>query len=297
MEGNIVLSDELEQFHLVGILPPGIHKRPPVQPPVFAQVAGHGDIADGRVEPDVEDLVLIARLGHGNAPFQVPGDGPFPQSVPDPGLGHLDGVVGPEALDRSVLHPGFQPILDLGQVDVEVIGFFGVRRMAAGRTAGLFQFRRIQQFAAGFALIAPGSGVAAVRADAPHVAVRQKTVAGIAEQLLVGALHDVAVGVQLLENILHHRSVDGRGRPAPLIEGDIEPLVDPGMQGVVSVAQLLRADALFGGLGFRGGAVFVGPADIQGFIPLETAETGKNIRREHLDQVAEVGDIIDIGKG
>jgi len=63
MERYVVLADELEELHFVGALPPIL----PVEALLVARAGSYRYITDGRVEPNVEDLVLEARLGHRDA--------------------------------------------------------------------------------------------------------------------------------------------------------------------------------------------------------------------------------------
>ena len=58
-------------------------------PPVVCIVGCDGDVADGRIEPHIEDLVLIARPRDLCAPLQVPGDAPQLQTIPHPCIGGL----------------------------------------------------------------------------------------------------------------------------------------------------------------------------------------------------------------
>ena len=72
---------------------------------VFAETAGNGNIADGRVEPYIENLVFIAGLGYGYAPLEVAGNGAFPKAVADPCLGYLHGIVRPEPFLAGNMYP------------------------------------------------------------------------------------------------------------------------------------------------------------------------------------------------
>jgi hypothetical protein len=52
MERDVVLSHELHQLHLLRVLPPLF--------PFWSVVGCDGEIPNGRIEPDVKDLVLKA---------------------------------------------------------------------------------------------------------------------------------------------------------------------------------------------------------------------------------------------
>ena len=81
MEGDVVLAHELNQLHLIRVLPPGS--------PVRDIVGCDADVAYGRVKPDVEDLVLVPLAGYCRTPLQVTGDAPHLQAISHPGVGHL----------------------------------------------------------------------------------------------------------------------------------------------------------------------------------------------------------------
>ena len=89
MKRDIVLSDELEKFDLVGIFPPGL--------PLVRVVCGDRDIPYGRIEPDIEHLVSETLFRNRDSPLEVAGYAAFLQPVADPGLCHLNGVPGPES--------------------------------------------------------------------------------------------------------------------------------------------------------------------------------------------------------
>ena len=82
---------------------------------------------------------------------------------------------------------------------------------------------------------------------------------------------------------------------AELVEGDAEPGVDIPVHGEETIAELPGAQALLQRLCLGGGAVFVGAADVEGVVALEPAEPGKYVGRENLDEIAEMGDVIDVG--
>lgn len=84
VEGHIVLGHELIQADIEAVgLPPFLV--------VLGVLLGNTEVAEGRVEPDVEHLVPIAVQRHGNAPFQVSRDAPRFQAVSQPGLRDCSG--------------------------------------------------------------------------------------------------------------------------------------------------------------------------------------------------------------
>ncbi len=200
VKGDVVLPDELEQLHLLRVLPPVLR-------PAVSESGGHRDVADRRVEPDVKHLVLKPLQGHRNPPFEVPGNRPLPQPVTDPPLGHLDRVAGPLALDAGSGHPLLQLRQNRRQIDVEVGGFPDHRSRSVHGTAGIDEVRGIEQLAAVLALITAGILVAAVRARSADVAVGEEHLRLLAVELFDRFLTDVPVVVQFQEDVLGHLRV------------------------------------------------------------------------------------------
>jgi len=108
-----------------------------------------------------------------------------------------------------------------------------------------------------------------VRAGAQHVAIREEALVLFAVELVQGALVDVAVVIQLREDVLRDLCVHGHRGAAELVEGDREPLVDVPVDRVVPVAELARRDALLQGPCLRRGPVFIGAADVERLVARE----------------------------
>lgn len=119
----------------------------------------------------------------------------------------------------------------------------------------------------------------------------------IAKKLFNGLGNDIAILLKIEKNGLGNLRMFRRRGSAEFIEGNSKPGINVAMNSVESVAELFGADMLLKGFGFRGCAIFIGTADIEGFIAPRTAKTRKNIGRQYLDQVAEVGYVIHIRKG
>ena len=68
MECNVILTHELEQFDIGLVLPPFL--------PFVCVVCGDGDVADWRVEPNVEDFVFVSFERNRSSPFQVTRNAP-----------------------------------------------------------------------------------------------------------------------------------------------------------------------------------------------------------------------------
>ncbi len=167
---------------------------------------------------------------------------------------------------------------------------------SAAAAAGLDQLRRIKQFAAVLALIAPGLLITAVWTYSPHKTVRQETLARGAVELFDTPLVYIARRVAGREDRLYYLCLLFGGGTSELVEGDIEPFIDLVMHDEVAVAKLLGAYPLLQRAGLGGCTILVGPADIEGLVAPQPAETGENVRRENLNQVSEVGYIVDIGQ-
>jgi len=66
MERNVVFTHELDQLDVFSILPPLF--------PTLSVVGSDGNVSDGGIIPDVEDLIFIAREWDSNTPFKISGD-------------------------------------------------------------------------------------------------------------------------------------------------------------------------------------------------------------------------------
>ena len=296
MEGDVVFANKLKQFNFFGASPPAIDKCAPVPSFFLAQTACYGNVADGRVEPHIEHFIFVAGFGYGDAPFKVAGDGAFPKAVAYPRLGHLYGVVRPKAVLAGGFDPRLEPAFNFGEVDVQVAGRLGRRCGTADGTAGAFQVGGVEELAARFALVAPRLAGTAVGADAPDETVGKKTPALAAIQLLGGLLGNKASLVKFCKYFLRYLGLYRRGSAPEFVKGDVEPAVNAVVDRVVAVAQFAGSYPLFGGACFGGGAVFVGSADVQGLITPQTAKAGERVGGQHLDQVPQVGDVVNIGQ-
>jgi hypothetical protein len=130
----------------------------------------------------------------------------------------------------------------------------------------------------------------------PDIAVRQESAATAAVELFNGPLQDITPLIELLKDFLDDFGLNRGGGTAELIKSNMEPTVDIGVDRIIPVAEFPGAYPLLGGPGFRGGAVLIGTADIEGIVAPEPAKPGKDIGGEDLDKVPQVGYVIDIGK-
>ena len=286
VERDVVLSDELEKVGVLGIEPPLL--------PIVCEVGRDRDITDGGVEPNVEYLVLVTRLGNGDSPLEVTCYASFLETVAQPALCDLDGVLGPETCLGCLVDPLLQLRKDLGQVQIQVLCLSDDRSRATDHAAGIDQLGRVQKGLAAVALVSSCIRASAVRAGSLDKAVCEEAVALGAVELLGLFLRDVSVGIAALEDVLDDLGLL-RGRCASeVVEIDVEPLVDFPVDGMVMVAELTRSHAFLGGSGLGCGSVLVRAADIKGVIPSQAAESGENIGREDLCQVPQMRDVVHI---
>ena len=68
------------------------------------------------------------------------------------------------------------------------------------------------------------------------------------------------------------------GGPAEVIEADVEPLVNLGVEGVILVANLLGSQAFLESLGLRAGAIFICSADVKGIVIAEPTKSRNSIK-------------------
>jgi hypothetical protein len=122
-------------------------------------------------------------VGYLDPPFDVPGIG----AVTKPALQiigrEISNIRPPVSL---FLNPIKEPALKSAQLEKEVLAisyFWGVFRYA---TFDIYELSWVKGFAAVITLVSPGTLVAAVRAFALNVAVRQKTLAGMTVRLRHG---------------------------------------------------------------------------------------------------------------
>lgn len=105
--------------------------------------------------------------------------------------------------------------------------------------------------------------------------IRQVTITRSTVELFHRFREHEAVVVQPQEHFLAQDGLLRGGCPSEVVETDSEPLVDVGVDLVVFIADLLAGQALFQGLCFRCGAVFVGSADEEGVV---VAHATKSVR-------------------
>jgi hypothetical protein len=100
-----------------------------------------------------------------------------------------------------------------------------------------------------------------------------------------------------LENALGDLGLLGSASASEVVKADVKPRINVPVDGEEAVAELLGAHAFLQGLGFRGGAVLISPADVEGLITGQSAVTGKDVGGKHLNEVPQVRDVVHVRKG
>src|SRR5262249_10760283 len=135
-----------------------------------------GDVADRRVEPDVEDLVLEARFRDRHAPVEVAGDAAVAQAFLQPLVRNRADQWRPVA---TRVEPVAQPTLQGAKLQEQMAGFAELNVCRTrNRRARLTEVLGIEQSGAGLALVAAAFATATVGTGADDVAVGQEAPVG-----------------------------------------------------------------------------------------------------------------------
>src|SRR6185369_17041177 len=241
------------------------------------------------VEPDVEALVRVvlpARQRHRDAPVDVPRHRPRPDVL--------------QQVQRELEHVGppvgtrTQPVAERPgqrrQVQEEVLGLDELGRLAVDPAARVDQIDRVQLVAAVVALVTAGAVVAADRAGAFDIAVRQRPPGGRGDRALLRLLDHVAVVVDRLEQLLRHRVVVPGGGAGEQVVGQAEIVQVLDDHAVVAVGQLARRRALLLGLDQDRRAVLVGAGNhehvVAGHPHVPAEHVGGHSKAGHMTDVA-----------
>jgi len=304
VKDDVVLPDEVDEARVLAFL-----ALFPVVFPALGAVLRVGpffrgaDVADGRVEPDVEHLALgirhSVRFGYvgrdGDAPGQVPRNGALAQALVEPAP-HLAAHVGLPIVG-DVVQPVFEVRLQAVERQVEV------RRLALGRGRVGQRAARVDQLAgaevrtAVFALVAVGLVVAADRTGAAHEAIRQEELGlGIVE-LRLGAEREGALLGELAKKALRRLAVRGGGGAPVVVEAHPEA-----GEALLDLRVILVHDGLRVAPGAQGAQVdrdahLVGAADEEHVAALQALVAAEKVRRQvRPRQVADVNRPVGVGK-
>ncbi len=216
VEVDDVLADEVDDPR-VRVLRPVVERvlRPArlLRPPL-----GGGDVADGRVQPDVEELVLFPRDGE-------PEVRPVPADVPvvEPLLEELAQLRGDAGVQEGRLPDEvLQEVCVAREPEEQVGGPPAHRRRAAQPAAWVLQIRGRVGLAALLADVAVLVGSVAVGAAATDEAVRQKARVLLAVRLLHVPPVDVACLLEAAVDQLRVVAVLLRVGGPEEVEGDVE---------------------------------------------------------------------------
>lgn len=268
VERDVVLAEELHQVDFLVVLPP--------TPPLVGVRGGDGDVADRRVEPHVEHFVLEALERDRRAPLQVACDAALVQ-VLCPRARDVERVGAPARLGAGLLDVLGQRLGELREVDEQMLGGLDDGALAAELALGVLQVDRVDDVLARVALVAACARRAAVGTRALDETVGEEAVAVLAEELLDGVGADVAVVVELPEDLLRDLGLLlGRGA-TEAVERDVEPLVNLLVQLVVLLADFLGSGLLGDSLLLGRRSVLVSSADVQCIVAALLAISLKNI--------------------
>ena len=155
------------------------------------------------------------------------------------------------------------------------LAHFGGR--AAGSAFRLYQIGRIEEAAAGFALIASRVFAPAFGTGAAHITVGQKHIAVRTKELLCRVLFDKAVRIEIVKNFLRNVFYLFVRRASEFVESDVKPIVYFRVQFIIVIAEFARRFALFERFRLGRRAVFVGTADVQRIVAPASAKACKDV--------------------
>ena len=272
MEDDVVLSHEVEAAR-VRVLPPLAPRLGPVD--VVRPLDRGGEVADDRVEPDVDPLrvlgVAVDRNRH--APVDV---------ARHRARLHLSRQVEREVAHvrppvRLRLDPLDQPLAESRQIEEEVRRLAELRCRAVHDRARVDQVDRIELVATVVALVATRLLVAADRAGSLDVAVGERAAGRRRDRPERCLLDQEPLLVQHAEHVLDDRVVVTGRRPRKAVERHAEADVVVEDQRVVAVCQLTRSHALAIGRHHHRRAVLVGPAHHEDVVALEPVIAGEDV--------------------
>ena len=292
MEDDVVLADEVDQTRVL-LLPPLLPGAPALGV-ALAEFLGIGDVADGSIEPDVEHLALGALHGHGDAPVEVARHGTWLQLHVEPALALAVNVGAPFLV--ALEDPLLQPALVLIQGQEPVGGVAQHELCATLLGAWVDELRGVEVASALLALVAVGL-VVAVGTFADDVAVGLEGAGGLVVELFCGALDELAVVVELAEEVAGELMMGRRSGAAIYVEADAELLEAVLDHLVVAVHDLLGRDAFLAGALRDGHSMLVGATDEHHVLTLQAQVPYINIcGHVHACEVPDVHAAIGVGQ-
>ena len=248
-----------------------------------AQVAEAGQVADRRVEPDVE--VLAGLAGDLEAEVRrIARDVPVLQAGGEPFLELVDDA----RLQVVCREPVAQQAFEIGQPEEQVLGFAQFGGGAGKRGDGVDQIGRRVGCPADLAAVAVLVGRLAARAGTTNEAIGQEHALDRVVGLPDGAPLDVTTIAQPLVDVCRNGAILGRMRRMVIIESNVETGEVASMLGADPLDELLRADAFLFGLEHDGRAMRIVSTHVVTFVTTHLLEPDPDVGLDVLDQVADV---------
>jgi len=138
-----------------------------------------------------------------------------------------------------------------------VLGFPYDRCGAVDFAPRILKIKRVQNLPASIALVSSRIGVAARSAFTLDEAVRQESVMLLAVELICPAFLEEIIGLQLQKDILSNLTMQLVRGTTEDIAADVEPTIDVGVNGKISIAELFGRAVLCKSFHFRSCSVFV----------------------------------------
>src|SRR5947209_2806080 len=113
------------------------------------------------------------------------------------------------------------------------------RRCTVKLASRIYQVQRIKQLAAQLTLIAPRIGISTIGALPFDKPIRQEGGMLLTIRLGGDLFPEVAILMEFPEDVLRDLLLLLGCRPAKVVEADVEPLIDIGVQFMILVAELL----------------------------------------------------------
>ena len=300
VEVDDVLADEVDLLGVAGgeELLEGPALAVLLRLPGVEVVLERGEIADRRVEPDVE--VLARRVRDRDAEVGlVARDVPVGEGLVALALEPFPRLVGDLRLEPAVLRPRLQErdALRVGELEEVVLGGLQHRRRAGERRVRVLQVGRRVDAAAVLARVAVLVLGAADRTLALDVAIGEEHPLHRVVELLDRARVDEPGGLQPPVHVLRQRDVLRRVGRVPVVERDVEAFEVARPLGGDAGNKRLRGDALFLGLQHDRRAVGVVGADEMHRVPLHPLEAHPDVGLDVLHDVADVERAVRVRQG
>ena len=223
-------------------------------------------------------------------PVEVAGHRPRADLLEQP-LGEVEDRGPPGAGRLALVEPHTDRAGEGRQVEEEVLRLDELRHLAVDPRVRLDEVGRVELVAAVVALVAAGLAVAADRAGALDVAVRQGATGRRADRAARRLLDHVAVAPVAGEQLLRDGVVVERRRAGEEVVREAEVGEVLGDDPVVAVRELARAHALLVGLDEDRRPVLVGAADHE-----HVVAGHPHVPAEHVGGDPEARDVADVAR-